>query len=40
VPVSGQVNAFYGGNTNLKPEKSNTITVGAVLEPVASVASR
>lgn len=35
VPVSGQVNAYYGGNTNLKPEKSNTITVGAVLEPVA-----
>lgn len=32
-PISGQVNAFYGGNTSLKPEKSNTITAGVVIEP-------
>jgi hypothetical protein len=32
-PISGQINAFYGGNTNLKPEKSNTITAGVVIQP-------
>ncbi|NMN05738.1 TonB-dependent receptor [Novosphingobium sp. SG919] len=32
-PTAGQVNAYYGGNVDLKPEKSNTITVGMVVEP-------
>lgn len=32
-PTAGQINIFTGGNTALKPEKSNTITVGMVLEP-------
>lgn len=32
-PVSGQINAFYGGNPNLKAEKSDTITIGVVLTP-------
>ncbi|WOK38270.1 TonB-dependent receptor [Sphingomonas sp. C3-2] len=30
---SGQVNATGGGNLNLKPEKSNSYTVGVVLQP-------
>ncbi|NKJ42622.1 TonB-dependent receptor [Novosphingobium sp. SG720] len=33
-PIAGQVNAFFGGNPDLKAEKSNTFTVGAVVEPV------
>ena len=33
-PIAGQVNAFYGGNPQLKAEQSNTFTVGAVVEPV------
>ncbi|MEO0032147.1 MAG: hypothetical protein RIS94_1905 [Pseudomonadota bacterium] len=33
-PIAGQINAFYGGNPDLKAEKSDTITVGAVIEPV------
>lgn len=32
-PTSGQVNNFSGGNPDLVPEKANTITIGAVLEP-------
>ena len=32
-PVSGQINAFYGGNPNLKAEKSDTITLGVVIDP-------
>lgn len=32
-PIAGQINAFYGGNPDLKAEKSDTITVGAVIEP-------
>jgi outer membrane receptor protein involved in Fe transport len=32
-PIAGQINAFFGGNTELKAEKSDTITVGAVIEP-------
>ncbi len=32
-PIAGQVNAFFGGNPDLKAEKSDTITVGAVIEP-------
>jgi outer membrane receptor protein involved in Fe transport len=32
-PVSGQVNAFYSGNLDLKAEKSDTITLGVVLTP-------
>ena len=34
-PASGQVNVFVGGNPNLKAEKSDTITVGMVLDPPA-----
>ncbi|HET6630201.1 MAG TPA: TonB-dependent receptor [Woeseiaceae bacterium] len=30
---AGQYNAFFGGNTELQPEKSDSITVGAVLTP-------
>ena len=33
VPTSGQANATGGGNLNLKPEKSNSWTVGAVIQP-------
>ncbi|KUR77267.1 TonB-dependent receptor domain-containing protein [Novosphingobium sp. Fuku2-ISO-50] len=32
-PISGQINAFYGGNANLKAENANTITFGTVIEP-------
>lgn len=32
-PISGQVNNFSGGNINLTPEKSRTITAGIVLQP-------
>ena len=32
-PVAGQINAFSGGNLDLKAEKANTITVGVVLNP-------
>ena len=34
-PVSGQINVFTGGNPNLKAEKSDTYTVGVVVNPVA-----
>lgn len=34
-PTSGQVNNHSGGNPSLVPEKANTITLGAVLEPGA-----
>lgn len=30
---AGQYNGLIGGNTNLKPEKSNTITAGVIFEP-------
>jgi outer membrane receptor protein involved in Fe transport len=30
---AGQYNAFFGGNLELEPEKSDSITVGAVLTP-------
>ncbi|MBA2919194.1 TonB-dependent receptor [Sphingomonas sp. MAH-20] len=33
VPTAGQANATGGGNLNLKPEKSNSWTVGAVIQP-------
>jgi iron complex outermembrane recepter protein len=32
-PVSGQVNNFIGGNIDLTPEKSRTITAGIVIKP-------
>lgn len=32
-PVSGQVNNYTGGNPDLVPEESKTITVGMVLQP-------
>ena len=32
-PDAGQVNITTGGNPNLKPEKANTWTVGAVVRP-------
>lgn len=32
-PVSGQINIFSGGNPNLKAEKSDTFTIGAVINP-------
>jgi outer membrane receptor protein involved in Fe transport len=32
-PTAGQGNATSGGNLNLKPEKSNSWTIGAVLQP-------
>ena len=34
-PTAGQVNNFSGGNPNLVPEKSTTLTLGAVLNPGA-----
>ena len=34
-PVSGQINVFAGGNPNLKAEKSDTYTVGVVVNPPA-----
>ncbi len=33
-PDGGQINAFYGGNPNLKPERARTITVGTVIAPM------
>ncbi|MFD1612597.1 TonB-dependent receptor domain-containing protein [Sphingomonas tabacisoli] len=33
VPAAGQVNVTGGGNLNLKPEKSNSYTIGAVIQP-------
>ncbi|GAO40664.1 putative TonB-dependent receptor [Sphingomonas changbaiensis NBRC 104936] len=32
-PTAGQGNATSGGNLNLKPEKSNSYTFGAVIQP-------
>nr|WP_207791405.1 TonB-dependent receptor [Sphingosinicella soli] len=32
-PVSGQINAFAGGNLDLKAEKSDTYTIGVVINP-------
>jgi len=32
-PTAGQANITTGGNLNLKPEKANTWTVGAVMRP-------
>jgi iron complex outermembrane receptor protein len=32
-PIGGQVNALIGGNVDLKPEKANTWTIGAVISP-------
>ncbi|WP_026359869.1 TonB-dependent receptor domain-containing protein [Sphingomonas sp. PR090111-T3T-6A] len=32
-PTAGQANITTGGNTNLKPEKSNSYTFGTVLQP-------
>ncbi|NIJ34436.1 TonB-dependent receptor domain-containing protein [Sphingomonas oligoaromativorans] len=32
-PSAGQSNALFSGNQNLKPEKANTYTLGAVLQP-------
>lgn len=32
-PISGQINGFFGGNPDLQAEKSDTFTIGAVLEP-------
>ena len=33
VPISGQINIFSGGNPNLQAEKTNTYTLGGVLNP-------
>jgi outer membrane receptor protein involved in Fe transport len=32
-PTAGQANAVFGGNLNLKPETSDSYTVGAVFQP-------
>ncbi len=32
-PVAGQANATGGGDVNLKPEKADTFTIGAVIAP-------
>jgi iron complex outermembrane recepter protein len=32
--VAGQYNAIFGGNTQLKPEKSNSWTLGFVINPI------
>lgn len=32
-PISGQINNFVGGNPNLDPEESDTVTFGFVSEP-------
>ncbi|MDB5712979.1 MAG: hypothetical protein JWO15_376 [Sphingomonadales bacterium] len=32
-PISGQINIFTGGNPNLKAEKSDTYTIGVVINP-------
>jgi iron complex outermembrane recepter protein len=34
-PISGQVLSTGGGNINSKPEKSNSYTIGAILQPAA-----
>jgi outer membrane receptor protein involved in Fe transport len=34
-PIAGQVNYTGGGNLNLGPEKSNSYTIGVVLQPQA-----
>ncbi|WP_411291659.1 TonB-dependent receptor domain-containing protein [Sphingorhabdus sp.] len=34
-PNSGQVNSTGGGNVNIKPEKSDSYTIGAILQPAA-----
>ncbi|MFS0735710.1 TonB-dependent receptor [Sphingomonas sp. 1P06PA] len=33
VPTAGQANITAGGNTNVGPEKSNSYTIGAVIQP-------
>ncbi|NNM76241.1 TonB-dependent receptor [Sphingomonas sp. ID1715] len=33
VPTAGQGNATGGGNVNLRPEKANSYTIGAVFQP-------
>ncbi|MBL4802903.1 MAG: TonB-dependent receptor [Emcibacter sp.] len=32
-PISGQINNFVGGNISLTPEKSDTFSIGAVIQP-------
>jgi outer membrane receptor protein involved in Fe transport len=32
-PNAGQVNSTGGGNVNIKPEKSNSFTIGAIFQP-------
>ena len=32
-PISGQINVFTGGNPNLEAEKSDTYTIGVVVNP-------
>lgn len=34
-PTAGQANATGGGNINLKPETSNSYTIGAIIQPAA-----
>jgi len=34
-PTAGQANATGGGNLNLKPETSNSYTIGAIIQPAA-----
>jgi iron complex outermembrane recepter protein len=35
--TTGQYNALFGGNPNLKPEKAKTYSVGLVLEPMKNL---
>ncbi|MCB2108485.1 MAG: TonB-dependent receptor [Rhodobacteraceae bacterium] len=32
-PIAGQINNYLGGNPGLRPEKSNTYTLGAIFTP-------
>lgn len=32
-PIAGQVSNYTGGNTNLVPEESDTVTIGMILQP-------
>jgi iron complex outermembrane receptor protein len=36
---AGQYNALFGGNTSLKPEKSDSYTIGLVIEPMRNMSA-
>jgi iron complex outermembrane receptor protein len=38
-PVAGQANATGGGNVNLRPEESDSFTVGAIIRPASLVSN-